>query len=79
MVLQLAYHCNNALDKETLPLLYPLVNLNHTNVSITASITLDIYVKTAITHVYTVGLGLGYIYTYCILHGRIKDKNSTTV
>ena len=43
--MQLANHCNKALDKESLSLLYPLGDFSHNNVNISASNLSGVYIK----------------------------------
>ena len=51
--MQLANHCNKALDKETLSLLYPLGDFSHTNINISASNLSDVYIKIVFIGAYT--------------------------
>ena len=46
-------HCNKALDKETLPLLYPLGDFSHTNINISASNLSGVYIKIVFIGAYT--------------------------
>ena len=51
--MQLANHCNKALDKETLLLLYPLGDFSYANVNISASNLSGVYIKTVYIGAYT--------------------------
>ena len=51
--MQLANHCNKALDKETLSLLYPLGDFSHTKVNISASNLSGVYIKRVFIGAYT--------------------------
>ena len=53
LILQLANHCNKALDKETLLLLYPLGDFSYTNVNISTSKLSDVNIETVFIGVYT--------------------------